>query len=600
MTDDHPSASTRGLPVLAAIALDLLTTRRSNLGGVLRGRWNPLLERWLATLARRCRVLRLPASVDSDALEGTLDVAATLASGRRRMQTGLLDRDADVLLCIGAERLTPDAQRALCRWLDTRAPDEGPRLLLIDESLDDEPGLAVSALGDRLPILLTLDIEPPGDSDDEIAWDDLGSPDFVVGSRPAPTDLPSPPPLDDARLRSLGEAAAMLGIDSVRALLHTLAVARVLATSAQAPELDDEALAIAVQLCLASRATRMPAGVDEAAPADESAPPPAPTDDAEATEAPTTPPGDTGDNERNDDREPSSALEDRLVASARAALPEHLLAGLASGSRQLTGGGGRGGDAVGAGDRGRPVGARRPRGRRELMSLDILATLREAVPRQRLRHGGRESAASARTLDVRREDLRVRRRRPPARTTTIFVVDASGSAAMHRLGEAKGAVELLLADCYVRRDRVALVTFRGHDARIDLPPTRSLTRAKRCLASLPGGGGTPLAAGLARAAVLVRQVERDGDRPVVVLMTDGRPNIARDGLADRARAHSDAEQAARALARSTTRSIVVDTAPRPRPDTRTLAGHLHARYVPLPRSGRPVWPDLLRRETTAA
>ncbi len=133
-----------------------------------------------------------------------------------------------------------------------------------------------------------------------------------------------------------------------------------------------------------------------------------------------------------------------------------------------------------------------------------------APPRpERTRHGGsrrRPGAASdgdraaTRRIEVHPDDFRIVRFRQRTETSIVFAVDASGSTALHRLGEAKGAVELLLADCYVRRDHVALIAFRGRDATLLLPPTRSLTRAKRCLSGLPGGGATPLAAGIDAAA----------------------------------------------------------------------------------------------------
>ena len=119
--------------------------------------------------------------------------------------------------------------------------------------------------------------------------------------------------------------------------------------------------------------------------------------------------------------------------------------------------------------------------------LSVIDTLRAAAPWQKLR------GASGRVV-IRRDDLRVRRYQTRAEVLTIFAVDASGSAAVARLAEAKGAVELLLAEAYVKRAYVALVAFRGTTAELLLPPTRSLVRAKRGLAGLPGGGGTPLAA----------------------------------------------------------------------------------------------------------
>ena len=114
------------------------------------------------------------------------------------------------------------------------------------------------------------------------------------------------------------------------------------------------------------------------------------------------------------------------------------------------------------------------------------ATLRAAAPWQKLRGSPETPAgtAGARPIAVRASDFRIRRHEAAQGTLTIFVVDASGSAALHRLGEAKGAVEMLLADCYVRRDSVALIAFKGLASTIELPPTRSLTRAKRMLAGL--------------------------------------------------------------------------------------------------------------------
>jgi magnesium chelatase subunit D len=227
------------------------------------------------------------------------------------------------------------------------------------------------------------------------------------------------------------------------------------------------------------------------------------------------------------------------------------------------------------------VGARRgePRGGAR---LNLLETLRAAAPWQGLRARQATGAAQARRIHVRREDFHVTRFKQNTSTTAIFVVDASGSSALHRLAEAKGAVELLLADCYVRRDRVAVIAFRGPHAELLLPPTRSLARAKRSLAGLPGGGGTPLAAALDAARNLAESVRRAGDTPVVVMLTDGRANIARDGTPGRERATQDALAAAATLRACGASSLLLDTSPQPQPGAQALAQCMGATYLPLP------------------
>lgn len=298
--------------------------------------------------------------------------------------------------------------------------------------------------------------------------------------------------------------------------------------------------------------------------------------------------GDLADNDRPSDTS-AHALQSCTLAAAKAAIPAGLLQSLCGGPASGGGGGGRGAGRGAAAARahtsGRPLASRRgplSDGRR----LDLVATLRAAVPWQRLRTQEREQQGlppPGTRLLLRREDVHLKRFQRPQETTTLFVVDASGSQALNRLAEAKGAVELLLSDCYVRRDRVALLAFRGHSAELLLTPTRSLARARRALASLPGGGGTPLAAGIEAAWLLGRRVQsREGGRAVLVFLTDARANVALDGSPGRDRAVQDALMTARRLRLDGMQSLLIDTAPRPLPTAMMLAQAMGARYVPLP------------------
>ncbi|WP_406412855.1 putative cobaltochelatase [Streptomyces halstedii] len=197
-------------------------------------------------------------------------------------------------------------------------------------------------------------------------------------------------------------------------------------------------------------------------------------------------------------------------------------------------------------EHGRTTGARRPEG--TLTKLHLAATVQAAAPHQRAR--GR----SGRGLVVRRDDLRQATREGREGNLVLFVVDASGSmAARQRMGAVKGAVLSLLLDAYQRRDKVGLVTFRGKEAEVALPPTSSVDAAAARLESLPTGGRTPLAAGLLKAHDVLR-VERMRDpsrRPLLVVVTDGRATGGPDPVALAARA-------GRLHAAEGTASVVVD------------------------------------------
>ncbi|WP_049807090.1 VWA domain-containing protein [Pseudofrankia inefficax] len=188
------------------------------------------------------------------------------------------------------------------------------------------------------------------------------------------------------------------------------------------------------------------------------------------------------------------------------------------------------------------VGAQVPAGR--LRDPHLLATLLAAAPHQLARGRGGPG------LRLRPADLRQARREGREGNLVLFVVDASGSmAARARMGAVKAAVLSLLLDAYQRRDKIGLVTFRGEDARLALPPTSSVDVAATLLADLPSGGRTPLADGLLLAhRVLARERLRDPSRrPLLVVLTDGRHTAGpRPG------------PAARLLARSGVAAVVVD------------------------------------------
>lgn len=555
----------------------LLAIDPEGLGGaLLHGLPGPVRDRWLSLvtgfLPDDAPLRRMPTHVSDGRLLGGLDLTATLKAGKPIREQGLLAAtDGGLLVLAMAERLPAGSAGLIAAALDsgqvhlerdgfTEVERSRFGVIALDESLDDEDRPS-RALRDRL----AFDIDLRG-----LSHRDLQSVDINAANVADARDRLAGIAVDEELISALTGTAMALGIASLRAPLFAVraAIASAALCGRETVEADDAALA--TRLVLAHRATCLLAEMEEDEPEPEEPPdddPPPPEDDE----------GQDPDDMQRDDR----PLEDQLLEAALAALPPDLLDSLRqAGAAKRSATAGNAGQVKKSGRRGRPAGVRAGKpdpGHR----LSVIETLRAAAPWQPLRRKLRPHGRSAR-IEVRPDDFRILRQKEKTQTTAIFVVDASGSSALARLAEAKGAVELLLAECYTRRDQVALIAFRGSGADLLLPPTRSLVRAKRSLAGLPGGGGTPLAAGVQAAALLADGARRRGETPLLVFLTDGRANIALDGTPGRKQALADA--LAMASQASAAGGMVIDISARPGPEAAALAAALGGRYLPLPRA----------------
>jgi len=527
-------------------------------------------------------VVRLAPGASAAALCGRLDIGQTATTGRVVWEEGILAAaEGGILVIPMAERLEPSAAAIVAEAMDKRScpglrprPDGGDRpttgcfsVIALDEAAEADETLP-AALSDRLGLHINLE---------GVAWR------TVAGVREptrqgAACDWRSVT-AEDVLLEQLFAIATSAGHASLRVLLHLVRVARILtAIAGRSVALPEDGLT-ALRICLGIHLLQ---GAAEA-PAE---PPPSPP------ETGADDPGSGADDMPSQSETDAEAkpLSFDSLSELRAAIESGAIDGLSMAvSERAARKGGHAGK-VGATSvnsrRGRPYAASRrppfPDAR-----PDLIGTLRAAAPwqviRTRLRHepGGVASSNETRLagrarLVIRKDDFRYKRLRHAQPSTAIFVVDASGSTALERLGETKGAIEQLLARCYVRRDEVSLIAFRGKGAEILMEPTRSLVAAKRKLSALPGGGPTPLASGLQKGLELALSVRRRSKTPVVVIMTDGSGNIALDGTPDRALAGCQTEQIARLYRMNGLRAICIDIARRPRESVSALAGLLGA------------------------
>lgn len=556
----------------AVAAAQLLAVDPKGLGGVwVRARSGPGRDAFLAAAGSAwpdgTPTRTVPSAADDDRLLGGLDLAAALGAGRAIVAKGVLaEADGGVLRAPSAERM--DARRAarIAAAMDDGAVvvarDGASRrdparfaLVLLDEGAEPDEA-APDALIERCAFHIAPPERPVAAQAQALA---------AVDAAAARERLPSVS-TPEGMVEAAASAAAALGVASLRAPLFVVRAARASAAlgGRSAPSEDD--LELAARLVLAPRSVRTEAQET--------------LEDTPEDEPPERAPPDAKDSETEDPQDDGRGpLEERILDAARADVPADLLAALAAraaASRAAAPGGA--GAAAKRATRGRPIGARpgRPAGDDRLA---LTPTLRAAAPWARLRGGGPGLRPR-----IRAEDLRIRRFADRAETTTILAIDASGSAAAQRLAEAKGAVEALLGEAYVRRDRVALIAFRGDRAELIAPPTRALARARRALTGLPGGGGTPIADAVDLVRAVAEGERRAGRTTTIVFLTDGGANVGRGGAHGRAVAAADAMDAAVRLRALGLPTLLIEASARPRPAAAALAEALGAERLFLPSS----------------
>ncbi|MFD7225863.1 putative cobaltochelatase [Streptomyces sp. NPDC059892] len=561
--------------------------------------------------SRPARMVELPVGASEDRLVGALDIERALSEGVKAFEPGLLadahrgvlyvdevnllhDHLVDLLLdaaAMGASYVEREgvSVRHAARFLlvGTMNPEEGelrPQLLdrfglTVEVAASREPELRVEVVRRRL----AFDDDPAGFAA-RWAEEETALRDRIVAARALLPEVR----LGDAALLRIAATCAAFEVDGMRADIVMARTAAALAAWAGRTDVLAEDVRQAALLALPHRRRRNPfdaPGLDEDKLDDtldefkgedgdggDDDPGPdgpgggggiPPRSGPEGSGGPDTP-HESGSGQDDTPVEHDPGARDDTPAEAepqgrtgRAGAGERSAVRAAEPFRTKTlsvpglGEGAAGRRSRARTEHGRTTGSRQPRG--ALTKLHLAATVQAAAPHQRAR--GRSGPG----LVVRGDDLRQATREGREGNLVLFVVDASGSmAARRRMSAVKGAVLSLLLDAYQRRDKVGLITFRGREAEVALPPTSSVDAAAARLESLPTGGRTPLAAGLLKAHDVLR-VERMRDparRPLLLVVTDGRATGARP--ADGADPVALAARAARLHASEGTASVVVD------------------------------------------